>query len=159
MDYVQNFSGRCPGPRWGAHSAPQTPSWIFHPQTPLNPDPSTLLQRPATTHPINENRYALTDKGRVGLCKSVLVFEKPKVLLVCTSSRTFGGPLPSLTPLLSVFARALPLSRSPQLSFILRILQCLQQSYYYPSQKHRYSRAIHEIDPQCDHVISQHRLR
>ena len=34
MHYFQNFSGRCPGPRWGAHSAPQTPSWIFHPQTP-----------------------------------------------------------------------------------------------------------------------------
>ena len=43
MQYFQNFSGRCPGPRWGAHSAPQTPSWIFHLQTPLNPDPSTLL--------------------------------------------------------------------------------------------------------------------
>ena len=42
MHYFQKFSGRCPGPRWGAHSAPQTPSWIFHPQTPLNPDPSTL---------------------------------------------------------------------------------------------------------------------
>ena len=41
--YFQNFSGPCPGPRWGAHSAPQTPSWIFHLQTPLNPDPSTLL--------------------------------------------------------------------------------------------------------------------
>ena len=44
MHYFQNFSGRCPRPRWGAHSAPQTPSWIFHPQTPLNPDPSTLLR-------------------------------------------------------------------------------------------------------------------
>ena len=26
--------------------------------------------------------------------------------------------------------------------------------YYYPGQKNRYSRDIHEIDPQCDHVIS-----
>ena len=43
MHYFQNFPGRCPGPRWGAHSAPQTPSCIFYPQTPLNPDPSTLL--------------------------------------------------------------------------------------------------------------------
>ena len=25
--------------------------------------------------------------------------------------------------------------------------------YYYPGQKNRYSRDIHEIDPQCDHVI------
>ena len=44
MHYFQNFPGRCPRPRWGAHSAPQAPSWIFHPQTPLNPDPSTLLR-------------------------------------------------------------------------------------------------------------------
>ena len=36
MQYFQNFFGALPGPRWGAHSAPppQTPSWIFHPQTP-----------------------------------------------------------------------------------------------------------------------------
>ena len=27
--------------------------------------------------------------------------------------------------------------------------------YYYPGQKNRYSRHIHEIDPQCDHVISR----
>ena len=26
---------------------------------------------------------------------------------------------------------------------------------YYPGQKNRYSRDIHEIDPQCDHVISR----
>ena len=26
--------------------------------------------------------------------------------------------------------------------------------FYYPGQKNRYSRDIHEIDPQCDHVIS-----
>ena len=49
--------------------------------------------------------------------KKLSHFPKPKVLPV--------GPLvvhfPSLTMLLSVFARALPLSRSPQLSFILRI--------------------------------------
>ena len=41
MHYFQN---RTPlgGGGGGARSAPQTPSWIFHPQT-LNPDPSTLL--------------------------------------------------------------------------------------------------------------------
>ena len=27
--------------------------------------------------------------------------------------------------------------------------------YNYPGQKNRYSRDIHEIDPQCDHVISR----
>ena len=26
--------------------------------------------------------------------------------------------------------------------------------YYYPGQKNRYSRDIHEIDPHCNHVIS-----
>ena len=26
MQYFQKFPGRCPGPRWGAHSAPQTPA-------------------------------------------------------------------------------------------------------------------------------------
>ena len=55
MHYFQNFPGRCPPPRWGAHSAPQTPSWIFHPQTPLNPDPSTLLHA-CMCAPINTNR-------------------------------------------------------------------------------------------------------
>ena len=29
------------------------------------------------------------------------------------------------------------------------------EALYYPGQKNRYSRDIHEIDPQCDHVISR----
>ena len=35
-----------------------------------------------TVNVCNENRYAWTDEGRVDLWKSVLIFEKPKVLLV-----------------------------------------------------------------------------
>ena len=31
---------------------------------------------------------------------------------------------------------------------------CTRLYMYYPGQKNRYSRDIHEIDPQCDHVIS-----
>ena len=34
-------------------------------------------------------------------------------------------------------------------------LESNKTSNYYPGQKNRYSRHIHEIDPQCDHVISQ----
>ena len=31
---------------------------------------------------------------------------------------------------------------------------CMHACMYYPGQKNRYSRDIHEIDPQCDHGIS-----
>ena len=38
----QNFSGRCPEPRWGAHSAPHTPSWFcLVPPGHLNPGSAT----------------------------------------------------------------------------------------------------------------------
>ena len=35
----------------------------------------------------------------------------------------------------------------------VNFLQCFNASYY-PGQKNRSSRDIHEIDPQCDRVIS-----
>ena len=38
----QNFLGRCPEPRWGAHSAPHTPSWFcLVPPGHLNPGSAT----------------------------------------------------------------------------------------------------------------------
>ena len=38
----QKFSGRCPEPRWGAHSAPHTPSWFcLVPPGHLNPGSAT----------------------------------------------------------------------------------------------------------------------
>ena len=40
---LQNFSGRCPEPRWGAHSAPHTPSWCsLVPPGHLNPGSATV---------------------------------------------------------------------------------------------------------------------
>ena len=59
-----------------------------------------------------ENRYALTDEGRVDLRKSNLIFEAPKVLLVRSSFGRAGEPVLSPTSVQLVWVCASCLKRA-----------------------------------------------